>query len=629
MIEGRKTIAVCTSRIYDAQMFSFIKLFNEELVQKDYRLLVFTLNTDLYWDEDGEYPETAVFKILPYSDVEAIVIMDEKIKSHRVATSIIEKAKEFDTPVFVVDGTYEGTVSIRFDYAAGFEKIARHVIEDHHCKRPHMMAGFEGNTFSEERIEVFKKVLKDNNIPFTDNMLSYGDFWATPARKATEAILARGGELPDAIICANDFMAINVCDVLTTRGIRVPEDIIVTGFDGIEETTLCSPRVSTVKCDVSHIASSAALSIMEYLNENKTDNITVIPEMATNESCGCNSASGATANVVNRVNDSIYRYQDDLRVLQNTTINMQLSTSKEELYELLKNCVLVTDEYLISDLCVMVETGCFDPSGEILDMSGSVTRDKVDFVSLCDSYATDDGIKGLDGHILVPHIKELFELKMPLIFNAMSYMGRPLGYICYFNPNFDNVAYSKINNVTNSLSMGLGGYITMRRQQYLADKLAELYKLDTLTGFYNRAGFKDTFAKMCKENEGKSMTTIMTDLDKLKYINDTFGHEEGDRAIKAVADAFRYACPDDALLLRFGGDEMIAFVPGTCDSDAITKKAAEYLTDFNERENLPYPVSASYGSNTVILSEESDLEETIKNADIRMYSEKRSKNNPI
>ena len=177
--------------------------------------------------------------------------------------------------------------------------------------------------------------------------------------------------------------------------------------------------------------------------------------------------------------------------------------------------------------------------------------------------------------------------------------------------------------------MGLGGYITMRRQQYLADKLAELYKLDTLTGFYNRAGFKDTFAKMCKENEGKSMTTIMTDLDKLKYINDTFGHEEGDRAIKAVADAFRYACPDDALLLRFGGDEMIAFVPGTCDSDAITKKAAEYLTDFNERENLPYPVSASYGSNTVILSEEFDLEETIKNADIRMYSEKRSKNNPI
>ena len=214
-------------------MFNFIKRFNDEIVKNDYRLLVFTLNTDLYWDEDGVYPETAVFKLIPYPDIEAIIIMDEKIKSHTVARSIIEGAHKHDVPVFVVDGNYEDTVNINFDYVSGFEEIVRHVVKYHGVRHPHMMAGIKDNVFSDERIEAFKTVLAENDIPFTDDMVSYGDFWATPARKATKKLLERD-TLPDAIICANDYMAINVMDVLMSAGIKVPDEVIVTGFDGIE-----------------------------------------------------------------------------------------------------------------------------------------------------------------------------------------------------------------------------------------------------------------------------------------------------------------------------------------------------------------------------------------------------------
>jgi hypothetical protein len=58
-----------------------------------------------------------------------------------------------------VDGNYDGCILVNFDYEAGFEAIARHVIEEHHVKHPLMMAGIKDNEFSDRRIAIFKKIL--------------------------------------------------------------------------------------------------------------------------------------------------------------------------------------------------------------------------------------------------------------------------------------------------------------------------------------------------------------------------------------------------------------------------------------------------------------------------------------
>ncbi len=127
------------------------------------------------------------------------------------------------------------------------------MIEDHKVQKPHFMAGHKNNVFSNERIEVFKKVLAENNMPFDESMISYGDFWAFPCRAATAELLKRK-ELPDSIICANDIMAINVCDVLKEAGIKVPDDILVSGFDGLDEAFISSPGITTAICDNGELA---------------------------------------------------------------------------------------------------------------------------------------------------------------------------------------------------------------------------------------------------------------------------------------------------------------------------------------------------------------------------------------
>ena len=67
--------------------------------------------------------------------------------------------------------------SVTFNYSDVFEKIVRHVIEFHGCRRVNFIAGVKGNAFSEERIEAYKKVLAENGIEFEPERLGYGDFW--------------------------------------------------------------------------------------------------------------------------------------------------------------------------------------------------------------------------------------------------------------------------------------------------------------------------------------------------------------------------------------------------------------------------------------------------------------------
>ena len=129
MTGGKKFVALCTARIYDPQVHQFIEKLNDILSENNVCLLIYAMNTAQYWHEDVFSAEAYVYDLIPYEKIECVVFMDEKIKSRRICSGIIERAKKYDIPIIAVDGKYDGTVQVFFDYAAGFEKIVRHVIE--------------------------------------------------------------------------------------------------------------------------------------------------------------------------------------------------------------------------------------------------------------------------------------------------------------------------------------------------------------------------------------------------------------------------------------------------------------------------------------------------------------------
>ena len=613
MLKGTRIIALCTSRIYDPQLQSFVEILNEGLKGSGARLWIYALNADIYWYEETLPAEVHVFDYVPYDIVDAVIIMDEKIKSHKVSEGIIRAAAEREVPVIVVDGQYDGTVSVVYDYAAGFEQVVRHVIEEHGVRKPHFMAGFEGNRFSEERKEVFIRVLKENGIPFDDSMVSYGEFWATPARRATQKLIDED-RVPEAILCANDIMAINVCDVLQSAGYRVPEDVLVTGFDGYDEALLSDPPITTASCMSQGLADTVHTVILDCLAGQNKPSYAVLPVMIRNVSCGCVRCDSYEKTRKKNFNNNFYRFQDDIRVYHGIAVEMQSGETREEMMESLHS-------YFMRNMCCVVNADCFrnDCNFFLEDTHGNEYR------VLYDSLKLSNYPEPIDLKDIVPELEERMASGYPLIFNSLDYMGKSFGYVCYLFENYDIIDYSKTASLTDTVNSGLGGYIIMQYQRYLMGQLEKTYRTDALTGLYNRLAGQAAFEtlKNDPEKRGETIHVIMADLDGLKSINDNRGHIAGDRAIAAVADALRESCPEDAICVRYGGDEMIAFLVGERDCDTILSDVREKLA--RKSAECGFPVSASCGFCETTLDPDMDMDAVIREADEQMYLDKASK----
>ena len=616
MLFGHKIIALCTSRVYDAGQHRFIRVLNDNLTKFDYRLFIYTLNTDLYWNTEGACAEKSVFDLIPYDKIDGVIIMDEKIKSVEISNMIVSKAKAADLPIISVDGEHEGALTVRFDYEKGFEQIVRHVVESHKVKRPHYLAGIKGNIFSESRKEVFKNVLAENGIAFDDTMVSYGNFWAIPARKAAQALCERE-VMPDAVLCANDVMAINVIDVFTKNGVRVPEDVIVTGFDGIDEAQYCVPKLSTVSTDWAVLADELSMAVLDHFGRKPTKGVfDVIPRLISNESCGCEAKTFSSDTYLSKLNDSFYRYQDDTRNLYDISVRMQMSKSSGEAV----GCMF---DDLMHDLCVVVKK-------EIFEREHNFILEDIDPAGLAvafDYYNSCPPITDFNGEDIVPELEKKLENIHPLIFNALDYMCRNLGYICYSYKSYDITDYTKTAQINNTVSMGLGGYINMQYQLYLADKVEKMYKNDKLTGLYTRTGYEKYYERLLEANVEKDteLTVIMSDLNSLKQINDTFGHNAGDIAISAAAKALKKSVPKGSLCVRYGGDEMIAIIAGKIDINGIIAEIDKFLDEYNNGSGLKFTVSTSCGAFTDKLTADFDLQYAIRQADRRMYEVKKKK----
>ena len=610
MIGDKKIIALCTSRIFDPQIQGFIEILSEELKLENAWLWIYAINSDIYWSEDELPAEAHVFDHIQYDHVDVVIIMDEKIKSHEVSNNIISAASSRGIPVIVVDGEYDGCISISYDYAGGFERVVRHVIEDHGVRRPHFMAGIKDNKFSEERLDVFKKVIEENGIVFSDEMVSYGEFWAIPAREATRAIIAKG-DLPEAIICANDIMAINVCDVLKEAGYTVPDDVIVTGFDGYDEALMSIPGISTAGCMTPGLADTVYSAVSNCLMGEQRVSYHASPVLIPNESCGCKRVTIQDVTVMKNFNNSFYRYQDDIRAYHGIVVDMQSSLSTDQMMRCLHS-------WFTKNMCCIVNADCFkaDTNFFLEDEHGDEYR------ILYDSEKYSDYPDLFDPIDVVPELEARMDSGYPLIFNSLNYMNKPFGYVCYMFNSYDITEYSKTSSLTDTVNSGLGGYINMQYSRYMLAKVQEMYKTDALTGLYNRRAAHEALEAIREDEtrQGEPLCVIMSDLNKLKKINDTLGHSAGDKAIAAVAGAIRESCPDGSICVRLGGDEMLAFVIGDHDGKSIIGNITGLLE--KKTEEYGFGISASYGMYETTVTQDMDIDKIIRHADEQMYINK-------
>ena len=407
-------------------------------------------------------------------------------------------------------------------------------------------------------------------------------------------------------------MAINVCDVLGEAGIKVPGDVLVSGFDGIDEAFLSSPGITTAICDMKELAHDVMDTLDEVLTGKRNVMKWATPLFIPNESCGCPKKDLHITATVSELNNLFYHHEDDVHAMQN--IISKFMMGKE-----IRNSLRYLKENQAKYAQVVVEKSCYD-------LENNFFYDDVkegEKLVILDSYDSNDDSYPYDPSEIVPHLDKIMETGQPIIFNCLIYMEKCMGFVCYSYPRTMLIDYNQTPNLTNCFEMSVGGYVVTKYQNYLREKLQEMYQNDALTGLYNRLAFINMLSEIFSKPDtvGKKITIIVMDLNGLKQINDNLGHLSGDKAITAVAHALKDSCPEEALCVRAGGDEMMALIFGDCDVDKIQEDIDNNLKE--KSKELGFTVSASFGSYSTVYEESMDINKLIAIADERMYTMKR------
>ena len=642
MADYRKVIAVCGVWLYEEKEYSFINELNNLCRDLGYVVMAFNFSIDTMNLDDDIIREKKLLELMSYLDCAAVIVMGETIKSDRMYDCIRKTVKSMHVPSFALECQIEGSIHISMSFGDGFKNIVRHVIEHHGCRKINMIAGIKNNDFSEDRIRVYKEVLEEKGIPFEEKRLAYGDFWERPARRATELFLEE--DIPEAIVCANDVMAMAACKVIEEKGYRVPEDIIVTGFDGIESAKVNYPSISTVAPDYKQEV-KVILDLLQKIERGEQvdlDKIYYINfKVIENQSCGCGKidekeTQKRVSTLSTLANDQKWHmmalnkmllYSSEMDRLSDMTPlleesvglwlqNLYFVAVYEQFYNSIGNYHGASDTaYVKEDSCVTM-----------LRMQ--------DFTNITDP-------KPFKEDNLMPDIDEIFrtdngyDMFMVRLLNTKSDL---YGYIIEGFRNVDARCMRRCEEFGLFLSTAITAVLKNQKLIQLNERLRKINKemeqasiRDYLTELYNRRGFYDELYKIVhsEDNENKYLTFFSIDMDGLKIINDTYGHEEGDFALKTLAVAIKHFALRNGICARYGGDEFVCAIVTEIETNLTADIVrARFNATFSKNQELsekPYEVCASVGCQCGLISSKLDLEDLIRKADANMYQDKLSR----
>ncbi|MBP5378175.1 MAG: substrate-binding domain-containing protein, partial [Ruminococcus sp.] len=287
---SRKRLALFVGQADEAYQSRFISGFNDKALAADYDVCIFSMYRKYQDTPEHEKGEANIFSLMNPEKFAGAVILKDSIQTENAAQDLEKRLKEtFDKPIVVIEKESELFPSIYIDsYSAVFDLIT-HLIEVHGCRDIAFVSGKKRHKHSIERLKAYRDAMEKAGLPVSENRIFYGDYWYQSGEVYAEQLLSQEGDLPDAVACANDQMAIGLCKTLTARGIRVPDDIAVVGYDSIYEGQTSPCTVTSAQMPAKDFGAYAFDYIMSRINGTEPEAFTVKPELLFGESCGCHN----------------------------------------------------------------------------------------------------------------------------------------------------------------------------------------------------------------------------------------------------------------------------------------------------------------------------------------------------
>lgn len=541
--------------------------------------------------------------------------LDDPASRERVLDMV---KKRCHCPIVSIREGLDGANNLLVQNTTCMEVMVRHFIEHHGFKNLCFLTGHKGRWDAEERLACFEKVMKEYDLPVNEHQKFYGNFWYGVEEQACDWFL-EGDEKPEAIICANDVMAMAMSGELIRRGYHIPEDIAISGYDGLSDTISFTPTVTTMKVPFFDMGKKAVEIIHEKQNcPEQVEDYFFDVDLILHESCGCKEHN--QKEILLKKRDLLQEERDAKnREVQFNYMSISLGNCSD--IDDMKEC-LSYYQYDIDGLSNYAICVC-DNLYEREDYTG-YTAQMVLRLAMKNRQSLENINIRFNKEELVPDILCGEEAQI-WCFAPLHFQDDCYGYEAM---NFSNP--KQLGNMFFRWNISIGNQIhdilIEHKMQRLILELEEMYDWDALTGMYNRRGWenhgKGMFAS-AKEAENTIFLAVI-DLDGMKQINDNYGHEEGDFALKKVKEAITSACTNSCISARTGGDEFVVMQKAITTEEAnnLLKRVENYLEEFNSSDEKAYDIHASVGFICRVPKGDETMETYMKESDAVMYQNK-------
>lgn len=582
--------------------------------------------------------EFNIFNLPDFRNYDGAILLTNTIDYPPVVENILNRIKSAGIPAVSMDNDIPELYHIGIDNKRAMRKITEHLIKKHNCKKFSYISGPADNPESADRLEAFLEVLSENNISIDENDIFYGDFRAPSGKNGAEYFLKKWSELPDALICANDVMAASAINRLVESGYRVPEDIAVTGFDNTYNTHNYQMEISSVNRPLELSGKLACEMLYKHFTEVPQER-SIILDMSTHftESCGCHASDLPDIDDFKALNYTNYtkleKSQSFMSLFNHLSCVLLGSNSYEQYISCLKDFVSeIKPEEFYFCLCEnwnaesLTDENSYQES-EDAPIPSEYTKNIIVPIAYKQGIFYESTIINKND-ILPPSAKSPKSGRVYYIV-PLHFGTRCLGYMAILNSRI-NMHNSMFETLCINISNSLENIRKLMCLETAVKHLRKLYAQDTFSGIYNRNGFINASRELYNTciAEQRNIMLMFIDLDGLKGINDTFGHDVGDIAICNIADVLRTSCNNGEIYCRFGGDEFIVFASDYSEHDAVklTERIENNIKKVNEAKIYPFELNASTGYIIDIPKPNEGIFHFVTKADKIMYEHKRRKN---
>ncbi len=588
---------------------------------------IFVFTSYILWGErpDGKDPRLNLFRMFDPADFDGAVLLSNTFNAPDESQTILERIKDSGIPVICTEVKLPGCAFVGTSNYKGMYELGRHLVEVHHVRDVVYVRGNEGNEECAVRRKALEDALSENGIIISDTI--HGAFAFYNAANSLEEWLNAGNQLPDAFVCANDQMALGIISKLYERGIEVPRDVIVTGFDHIHEAQTSYPLVATVSRQWGQMGANVYSELMEQIEKPDPEYEHIYDSrFIPSESCGCKATEHAVKLRLDRVrnlyHNSIYSDMIDF-MFQDVRAAMSKVENRQEIYEAASAALDYTD-YLGPDYAICTDPYFLDSDDENYEPSdqGYPKQMEVLFQRTGGSPAPQ---RIYESRELYPGYVHHDGESAVYVITPLTHMEYNIGYVVIKNrPEvLYDLRFKKWTNNLDTLLLNVRQYLISQR---LNARLKNIYMTDFLTGMYNRTGCEDVLFKFIESEKMADRCTMLLfiDIDCMKVINDVYGHLNGDIAIKTTAEAMRRTIPEDWKMGRFGGDEFVAVGPdnGDFDIEDVRRRFRDNMKAIVDTLNVSFRLTASVGFCIITPDSAGTIEDYIRVADVSMYEEK-------